>query len=114
MDNRLLFSIIYLISVFLSSVSQVLLKKSAAEKHEGHLREYLNWRVILAYAIFLGSTLVTVLALRYVPLSQGGIFEATGYIYIGILSVLFLKEKLTKRKLVGMGLILAGSIVFCL
>lgn len=112
MDKRLLFSIIYLFSVFMSSVSQVLLKKSAMQPHESKLKEYLNIRVIAAYVIFFGSTLVTVFALRYVPMSQGYIFEATGYVYVGVLSVLFLKEKLSKRKLLGMALILAGAVVF--
>lgn len=112
MNERLLFSAIYLFSVFMSSVSQVLLKKSAMEGHGSRLREYLNVRVIVAYIIFFGSTLVTVIALRYVPMSQGYIFEATGYVYVGILSVLFLKEKLSRRKLFGMAFILAGAVVF--
>lgn len=114
MDSRTAFSLLYLFSVFMSSVSQVLLKKSAQSPHDGALREYLNWRVITAYGIFFCSTLVTVLALRYVPLSQSGIFESTGYIYIAVLSVVFLKEKLSLRKILGMILILAGVVMFSL
>lgn len=114
MNKQLLFSAIYLFSVFLSSVSQILLKKSASSQHKSRVGEYLDPRVILAYAIFLGATLVTVLALRYVPLSQGAIFESTGYVYVGILSVLFLHERLSPKKIAGMLCILVGAIIFSL
>ena len=35
-----------------SAVSQILLKQSANEEHASALREYLNWRVIVAYLDF--------------------------------------------------------------
>ena len=43
---------IYIFSVFISSVSQILLKTSANKKYESRIREYLNPRVIIAYGIF--------------------------------------------------------------
>ena len=44
--------------VFISSVSQIILKKSANIKYENPIREYLNIRVIkdMAYSIFLLSS----------------------------------------------------------
>ena len=38
-----------LVSVFISSVSQILLKKAADRTYENHLREYLNPLVIFSY-----------------------------------------------------------------
>ena len=46
-----------LICTMFSAVSQILLKQSANEEHASALREYLNWRVIVAYLIF-GSVLL--------------------------------------------------------
>ena len=41
-----------LVSVFISSVSQILLKKAADRTYENHIREYLNPLVIFSYGMF--------------------------------------------------------------
>ena len=76
-------------SVFVASVSQVLLKKAALRPARDLLHEYLNARVIAAYALFFGSTLLTVYAYRGVPLSMGPMFEATSYVYVTLFGALF-------------------------
>ena len=60
---------ILLFSVFISSVSQILLKKAANRTYESPLKEYLNPLVIGAYGMFFCSVILTMLALKYVPLS---------------------------------------------
>jgi len=115
MKNELLFySCILVCSVFVASVSQIILKKSANKQHESKLKEYLNPLVISAYAIFFVSTFVTLFSLRVVPLSLAPILESTGYIFVAILSWVFLKERLSKRKLIGMGIIILGIVIFTL
>ena len=99
-------------SVFVSAISQIMLKKSANIPRENKLKEYLNPLVIFAYVLFLGTTVINVFAYRGVDLSAGPIIESTGYIYIMILSAIFLKEKITKKKLLGNLLILVGIICF--
>ncbi|MEG0310887.1 MAG: EamA family transporter [Eubacterium sp.] len=112
MNNTVLYTIIFLVSVFISSVSQIILKKSAQKKYENVLKEYLNPMVIGAYTIFLISTFLTTFAYKSVPLSFGPVLESTGYIYIAILGALILKEKMSKRKILGNGLIIIGIMVF--
>lgn len=104
--------LVFLVSVFISSLSQVLLKVSADKKHSSMWKEYLNIRTICAYGLFFMSTLITVFAYKYVSLSVGAVLEASGYIFVTILGVLVLKEKVSKKKLIGLGLILAGIFVF--
>ena len=103
---------ILLFSVFISSVSQILLKKAADRTYESSLKEYLNPLVIGAYGMFFCSVILTMLALKYVPLSMSPILESTGYIFVSVMGYFFLKEKFTKRKLAGFALILAGVIIF--
>lgn len=103
---------IFLFSVFISSISQIILKKCAGKEYDSKLKEYLNVPVILAYGIFFLSTLITMIAYRYVPLSLGPILESSGYIFVTILGAIFLKEKITRRKLMGLSLILVGILVF--
>ena len=106
--GTLAYAAILLASVFISSISQVMLKKSALRHHDSPLGEYLNPLVVFAYTLFLGSTLLTVLAYRGIPLSLGPVLEATGYIYVTVFGVVIFKERLTARKLLALALIVAG------
>lgn len=112
MNEKILFSLIFIFGVFISSVSQILLKKSAQVEYGSKIKEYLNPRVIFAYIIFFGATLCSVLAYTKIPLSFGPILESAGYIFVAILSRLFLKEKITKKKMIGLAVIIIGIIVY--
>lgn len=114
MNELFKYSFVMLFGVFISSVSQVLLKKAAERKYESVIKEYLNVRVITAYLIFFISTLLTIIAYKAVPMSMGQILEATGYIYVTIFGAVIFKERITGRKLVSLGLILAGVVIFSL
>lgn len=104
--------ILFVFSVFISSISQTMLKHSADKKYDNPVKEYLNPFVIIAYALFFGSTIMTTLAYKYVPLSMGPVIEASGYFFVAMLGYFFLKEKITKKKMIGLIVILAGIIVF--
>lgn len=56
MNRTLLYALFMLFGVFISSISQVLLKKAAMEKHGSFLQEYMNPKVIVAYILFFAST----------------------------------------------------------
>lgn len=113
MDETVLFyACILLVGVFVSSISQVILKKSALKEHNSPLEEYLNPLVIFAYVLFVGTTFLSILAYRGIPLSMGPILEATSYIYVTIFGVTIFKEKVGKKKLIALGLILAGICVY--
>ena len=114
MNEKILFSLIFIFGVFISSVSQILLKKSAQLEYGSKIKEYLNPRVIFAYIIFFGATLCSVLAYTKIPLSFGPILESAGYIFVAILSRLFLKERITKKKLIGLSIIIIGIIIYSL
>ena len=53
MNEKILFALIFVAGVFISSVSQILLKKSAEREYPSKIREYLNPLVIIeAVALF--------------------------------------------------------------
>ena len=108
MDEKTLYIIIFICSVFVSSVSQLLLKKSALKEHKSFLAQYLNPLVIGAYILFFGATLVTIIAFKHVPLSIGPVLEALGFVFVGVLSYFVLKERISFRVLAGMFLIICG------
>ncbi len=98
----------------LSSVSQVLLKQSADAEHGSFLNEYLNWRVITAYGIFFLVLLVNTYAYTKVDLKYGSIIDSFTYIFVLLFSRFIFHEKITRKKLAGNLLILAGIIIYTL
>ena len=113
MDRFMLFSIlIYLMGTFISAISQILLKKSSQKEYKSRLSEYLNPYVVVAYIIFFLATLCTVFAYKYMPLSMGPVLGAVEYIFVAVLSWFLLKEKISKKKLFGLLIIVFGVFVF--
>lgn len=104
-------SILFLFSVFIASISQIMLKKSAKIQYKSCWMEYINLYVIIAYVIFILSTFITMYAYKGVPLSLGPVLESTGYIYVSVMSSIFLKESLKKRKIMGLILIVMGVLI---
>lgn len=113
MDTKLiLFSLIFLFGTFISSISQVLLKKAAMKTYASKIQEYANPLVIAAYSIFFLATLTTILAYQVVPLSLGPILEATSYLYITFFGVCLFKERIDRRKITALLLIVAGIFLY--
>lgn len=112
MNKVLIYSGIYILGVIISALAQILLKKSADVERESKLKEYLNFKTIFAYGIFFGATLCTVFAYKYVPLSMGPILGTTEYVFVAILSYWLLKEKISKKKLIGLITIVLGVLIF--
>ena len=115
MEKITLFYILVIAGIFLSACSQLLLKKSADRKHRSFLRSMLNWRVITAYTIFFGSLFINITAMsKGMKLKDMPILESLGYVFVPLLSYMVLMEKITKRTLVSIALILIGIYVFYL
>lgn len=114
MSRLAVYVCIYVSSVFVASISQVMLKTSAEKEYKNRLFEYLNPLVVIAYGLFFISTFLTVYALKVVPLSLGNLLESSGYIFVPLLSFLVLKEKMTKNMWIGSAFIIAGILVYSL
>lgn len=110
----LLYSCVLLLGVFISAISQVMLKKAAMKKHDSVIKEYLNPLVIFAYVLFVGTTFLSILAYKGIPLSMGPILEATSYIYVTIFGVTIFKEKMNSKKVVALGMIIVGIVVYAI
>lgn len=76
------------------------------------LAEYLNPFTILAYMIFVVATFLTIFSYDEVPLSMAPILGATEYFFVAALSRIFLKEKLTLKKAIGLAVIVLGILVY--
>lgn len=99
-------------AVILSSVSQMLLKKAAGIKYNNALREYLNPWVISGYMLLALSTICVIFAFKGVDFKNGPVIESLGFPLVMILGRIFYGEKLTRNKLMGMGLIMLGVVIY--
>ena len=107
--------LIYLTGVFFSAVAQIVLKKEAVKDHKNIIMEYLNPRVIIGYGITFGCTVLTLASYRKgMRVSWANVLESMGYIFVTLLGVTILKEKITYKKLISLGIILTGVILFSL
>ncbi len=110
--NSFVYASILIFGVFISSISQIILKKSADKKRDSIIKEYLNPYVIGAYSIFIAATLLSILAYRGIPLSLGPILEATGYLFVTLWGLIFFGEKLSLKKVIALVLIVSGIVVY--
>lgn len=109
-----LYAGIYLLGVFIASVSQVMLKKAAQKDHGSLVKEYTDPLVVFAYVLFVLTTLMTIYAYKEVPLSLGPILESTSYLYVTVFGILIFKERFNAKKVVALALIIVGIVVYSL
>ena len=114
MQSLILNILLWLFSVFISSVSQTLLKISANKSYPDRLHEYLNPYVIIAYGMFFLSTFLTMFAMRVVPYSFSPRIESASDMFIPVFGGLILQEKISRRRLLGIVIILIGMLIFAL
>jgi len=112
MNKMLAGCALVLVAVLISAFSQLLLKMSARKAYSVWWQSYINVLVISAYGMFFGTTLFNAIAMRYIPLSLAAALESSSQIFVAIISVVFLKEKLSRRKLAGLALIVFGIVLF--
>lgn len=110
--NNSFYILLFLFSVVIASLSQVLLKKSATKSHANMVKEYLNPYVIFGYGMMFVSTLLTIFAYKGLAYKNGPIIETVGYVLVMIFGLLFFREKITKKKLAGSMFIILGIVVF--
>lgn len=108
----ILYVLFLLFSNFVGAVSQVLLKKSALEPHKSVVREYLNAKVIVAYALFFAAVFIDLTALKIVPASYVPIIEASSYVFAIILSRIFFNDRIKAKQVAAIALIIAGIVIY--
>ena len=102
-------------NVFIAAVAQMMLKKSALQKHFSIVGEYFNLWVIGGYFLMGASLVLNVVAMGGgVLLKDIGAIGATSYLFIPILAMICFKEKFNKKQMLAILLIILGSIIFFL
>ena len=113
-EKMLLHAAFLLLGIFISALSQIMLKKATLKKFDSIFKEYLNPLVISSYGLYIVTTVLSVVAYKEIPLSLGMVLETTGYFYVTVLGVVILGEKLNMKKMFSLLVIIAGIIIYAL
>ena len=98
---------------FLTAISQVLLKIGSNQAGQRKLLSvYANPYTITAYLILLVVTLLNFYAYKILPLKLSTIILPYTYILVGVFSFVFLKERITRRQILGSAIIIFGIVLF--
>lgn len=104
----ILYFISLLIMTMLGSVASLFLKKASGT--EGIFAMLKNVNLYIGGFLYLASAVLNIWILRYLDYSVVLPLTSLTYIWTMVLSYLILKEKITKKKIGGVMLILIGAI----
>ncbi len=105
--------IIYTCSGLLAAVSQMLLKIAAEKNKEASgIRRLLNIRVIISYLMLLCTIFMNMIAMRYMPYKYTPVLATISYVFVMLLSYFVLRERISKKQVIGMVMIFTGIVVF--
>jgi drug/metabolite transporter (DMT)-like permease len=108
----LIYYLLTLIIVIFTSVAHLLLKKGSVISTDKHVKMYFHPYSITAYVIFAIVAFLSIYAMMGLDLKVFFALSSLTYICIPVLSFMFLKESVTKNKLIGIIMISIGVIVF--
>lgn len=101
----------YVILVFMTmigSMASLFLKR--ATQTEGYVKMLLNINLYLGGGLYFLSALLNIYVLKHLDYSVVLPLTAITYVWTMFLSALVLKEKITRKKVMGIMLILAGAV----
>ncbi len=107
----MIYYLLALASIVINGLGQVMLK-AGARPGGTFLGAYLNRSTIAGYALFLAVVVMSTYALLGMELKTLYAIASLNYAVVLLLSWLLLKEKLTRSKVIGAGLVVAGIIIF--
>lgn len=108
-----MYKFVVIFSVFAAACAQMLLKQGARKNYPTFLRQYINLWVISGYGIMGMSLLLNIYCLSHgVQVKEISIIESFSYMFVPLLSFICFKEKISRRKIIAISIIMSGVIVF--
>ena len=102
--------LLVLAASFLGSIGAGFLKAGAAKLHGGLRYLFLNFKLAVGVAVFVGSSVLYVLGIKGGELSVLYPLVSLSYIWALVWARIFFKERFTGRKFAGLCLILLGIV----
>ena len=101
-----------ILAAFVTALSQIILKKQAnITEARGFFSKFLNPRVIISYGLLFSTLVINQVALIHVPVSVMPCITATSFVWVFVMGVLILGEKVSRRRALGVAIIILGVII---
>ena len=97
-----------IISIFLASISNVLLKWSQIDQSFKKKKTLM----FIAFSLFFISTILTTFALYEIEMKVASSLSTLNYVFTFLISLFFLKESISAKKLFGFSFIITGILIF--
>ena len=102
--------IIVIIGTIINSIGAFFFKIASKRLTKGYLYFFKNVNIYAGVSLYLFSVLIFVYALRFGELSTLYSIGALTYIWVYLLSIKFLKEKMNRYRWLGISLIILGVV----
>lgn len=104
-----------ILAVLVAACAQMLLKQGARKKYMPWWRQYVNTWVISGYGIMFLAMIANIWCMHQgVQLKELSVIESMSYLFVPMLSWLVFRERMNKRKILAVAIIITGVIVFFL
>lgn len=107
------YGLIALVVVYAAACAQMLLKQGARQGYTSFFRQYCNGWVISGYVLLFAAMVANIWCMHQgLQLKELSIIESTSYFFVPMLSWIIFREPLNLRKVLAIGIIIIGVIVF--
>jgi drug/metabolite transporter (DMT)-like permease len=111
--------IVIILAAITASVGSLFLKFGAEKFHiaftlKGIMDILENWKLLLGIFLYVLSAAIFIVALSMADLSVAYPLTSISYIFVTILSAIFLKERIHLYKVLGVGFIILGVVLVTL
>lgn len=108
-----MYYLIVILSVFAAACAQMLLKQGARKEYASWWRQYINPWVIGGYGIMTSSLVLNIWCMcKGVQVKEVSVMESMSYLFVPVLAFFLFGERLSKRKVIAIGIIMIGIVIF--
>lgn len=109
----MIYKLLVIMNVLVASVAQMLLKKGASIEWGSFVRQYANGWVIGGYGIMILAMIANIYAVsKGVMVKEVSIIESLSYLFVPFFSFMFFGERFSWKKMLAVGFIMMGVVVF--
>ena len=106
--------LLVLVAALIGSVASVMLKAGATRLHRRITSLLFNWRLAVGVFLFVFSSYFFVMGIKKGELTVLYPLVSLGYVFTLFWSKLFFGEKMTRNKIMGLGLIVVGITILAM
>lgn len=112
MKNNYIYYLFLIFSCCISAFSQILLKKASQKQYKNFIKQYINCYVIFGYCLYALVVVLNSFIIKYLSITiTSALTESLPIILSFITGKVFFNEKITKNKIIGGMIIIAGIII---